>query len=77
MLRFYTINFYHNDQIKTFESEQPETGYLLVGKNDFAQFQPKHESTYTFKEVYKSKNRGCDIRDIIYLYHFEKKQEHQ
>lgn len=73
MLRFYTINFYHNDQIKTFESKQPETGYLLVGKNDFAQFHPKYDSTYTFKEVYKSKNRGCDIRDIIYLYHFQKK----
>lgn len=75
MLRFYTINFYHNDQIKAFEAQHPEDGYLLVGKNDFINFHTKYDSTYTFKEVYQSKFRGCDIRDIIYLYQFQKKNE--
>lgn len=73
MLRFFTINFYHNDQIKLFEKEKPAEGYLLVGAHNFEEFKPRHEQEYTFKEVYKSKKRGCDIRDIIYLYQFEKK----
>lgn len=73
MLRFFTINFYHNDQIKLFEKEKPAEGYLLVGAQNFEEFRPRHEQEYTFKEVYRSKKRGCDIRDIIYLYQFEKK----
>jgi len=27
----------------------------------------------TFEEVYQSTKRGCDIRDIIYLYRFKRK----
>lgn len=73
MLRFFTINFYHNDQIKLFEKEKPAEGYLLVGAHNFEEFKPRHEQEYSFKEVYRSKKRGCDIRDIIYLYQFEKK----
>lgn len=73
MLRFYTINFYHNDQIGLFEKDLPSEGYLLVGRNDFESFKPKYESQYDFEEVYHSTKRGCDIRDIIYLYRFKKK----
>lgn len=74
MLRFYTINFYHNDRISLFEKESPTEGFLLVGKRDFEEkFLPKYEAQYTFEEVYKSDRRGCDIRDIIYLYRFKKK----
>lgn len=73
MLRFYTINFYHNDQISLFEKEMPSEGYLLVGQHDFEGFKPKYESQYSFEEVYQSSKRGCDIRDIIYLYRFKKK----
>lgn len=73
MLRFYTVNFYHNDQIGLFEKDMPAEGYLLVGKYDFETFRPKYESQYTFEEVYQSKKRGCDIGDIIYLYRFKRK----
>lgn len=73
MLRFYTINFYHNDQIRLFEKDMPSNGYLLVGKRDFEIFRQKYESQYLFNEVYQSTKRGCDIRDIIYLYQFKKK----
>ena len=73
MLRFYTVNFYHNDQIGLFEKDMPAEGYLLVGRRDFEGFKPKYESEYTFEEVYQSTKRGCDIRDIIYLYRFKRK----
>ena len=54
MLRFYTVNFYHNDQIGLFEKDMPAEGYLLVGRRDFEGFKPKYESEYTFEEVYQS-----------------------
>ena len=46
---------------------------ILVGRRDFEGFKPKYESEYTFEEVYQSTKRGCDIRDIIYLYRFKRK----
>ena len=73
MLRFYVVNFYNNDRVALFERDMPQEGYLLVGANDFNGFKPRYENEYTFNEVYRSKKRGCDIRDIIYLYHFTKK----
>ena len=73
MLRFFTINFYHDDKIKLFESEKPQEGYLLIGSRDFEEFKPHHESDYTFENVYQSKKRGCDIGDIVNLYKFSKK----
>lgn len=74
MLRFYTINFYRNDQVALFEKEMPAEGYLLVGQHAFdEEFGPKYESQYTFEKVYESNKRGCDIRDIVRLYRFERK----
>ncbi|WP_303012248.1 glycosyltransferase family 39 protein [uncultured Bacteroides sp.] len=73
MLRFYTINFYHNDRIGLFEKEMPAEGYLLVGQRDFENFKPKYDPQYLFEETYRSTKRGCDVRDIIYLYHFKRK----
>lgn len=75
MLRFYTINFYCNDQIALFEKELPQTGYLLVGQRDFKIFEPRYNEQYTFEQVYQSARRGCDIRDIIQLYKFKKKEK--
>lgn len=73
MLRFYVVNFYNNDRVALFERDMPQEGYLLVGANDFNGFKPRYENEYTFNEVYRSKKRGCDIHDTIYLYHFAKK----
>ena len=75
MLRFYTINFYCNDQIALFEKELPQTGYLLVGQRDFKIFEPRYNEQYTFEQVYQSARRGCDIRDIIQLYKFKQKEK--
>ena len=73
MLRFYVVNFYNNDRVALFERDMPQEGYLLVGANDFNGFKSRYENEYTFNEVYRSKKRGCDIHDTIYLYHFAKK----
>ncbi len=73
MLRFYVVNFYNDDRVDLFERVMPQEGYLLVGAGDFENFKPRYEGEYAFNEVYRSKKRGCDIHDIIYLYHFTKK----
>lgn len=74
MLRFYVVNFYNNDRVALFERDKPQEGYLLVGANDFNGFKPRYEDEYTFNEVYRSKKRGCDIHDTIYLYYFTKRK---
>ena len=55
MLRFYTVNFYHNDQIGLFEKDMPAEGYLLVGRRDFEGFKPKYESEYTLKKYIRAR----------------------
>lgn len=75
MMRFFVINFYEGNRVKDFEKENPRNGYLLVGENDFEEFLPKHEADYDFTEVYRSRKRGCDVRQIVTLYRFNRKPQ--
>lgn len=72
-LRFYSTNFYHHNRLRLFEKDMPEEGYLLVGERDFEEFKAKYGSQYTFEEAYRSTKRGCDIRDIVCLYQFKRR----
>lgn len=72
MLRFYVVNFYTDNRVLLFEKEQPTEGYLLVGRKDAALFLPTQEDRYRFEPVYTSTKRGCDVRDIIQLYRFDR-----
>lgn len=73
MLRFYVVNFYTDNRVLLFEREQPESGYLLIGRKDAEQFLPTQQEHYTFEQVYESTKRGCDVKDIIRLYRFNLK----
>lgn len=73
MMRFFTINFYAGNRVLLFETEQPEEGYLLIGKKDAAHYLPAHSSHYEFEQVYESNKRSCDTRDVVCMYRFEKK----
>lgn len=72
MLRFFIVNFYANDRVVDFEKEQPEDGYLLVGKRDFEDIRKKYGGLYDFHPVLISSQKGNEVRDIIYLYAFSK-----
>lgn len=74
MLRFYVVNFYTDNRVLLFEREEPDAGYLLVGRKDAAKFLPRWEEQYRFEQVYASTKRGCDVRDIIHLYRFIRKE---
>ena len=73
MMRYFTINFYAGNRILLFETEQPEEGYLLIGKKDAAWYLPE-QSEYDFEPVYVSDKRSCDTRDVVCMYQFKKKQ---
>ena len=73
MLRFFIVNFYNDNRIVEFEKEKPESGYLLVGKNDFNYINTNYGSNFIFNEIMKTNRKGNDVKDIIYLYKFEKR----
>lgn len=73
MLRFFIVNFYNDNRIVEFEKEKPESGYLLVGKSDFNYINTIYGSNFIFNEVMKTNRKGNDVKDIIYLYKFEKR----
>lgn len=72
MLRFFVVNFYANDRVVDFEAEQPSKGYLLVGEKDFEEIREKYGNEYNFSPALISKQKGNEVRDIIYLYRFIK-----
>lgn len=72
MMHFFVVNFYANDRIVNFEKEQPQNGYLLVGEKDFKYIDEHYNQQYTFVPELKTKERGNDVKDIIYLYRFQK-----
>lgn len=72
MMHFFVVNFYNHNRVVDFEAEHPDEGYLLVGEKDFQQLSPRYEKEYEFNKVYQSTKRGCDVKDIIQLYQFNR-----
>lgn len=75
MLHFFVINFYTDNRVVMFETEQPDEGYLLVGKGDFAYILSRYAGDYRFEEMWESERRGNDIRDIVCMYRFRREKE--
>lgn len=75
MMHFFTINFYTNNRVDVWEYHMPQEGYVIVGEKDFEALPNKEK--YVLTEVMHSKRRGCDVKQIMYLYHFKKKTTEQ
>ncbi len=74
--RFFNINFYTGDRVYIFEEKEPESGLLIIGKDDFdKRFAPKHEADYDFRLRLDSKHRSCDLKDTVQVYEFKKKAQ--
>lgn len=71
MMRFFVINFYSGNRVVLFESAKPESGYILLCERDASQFMARHND-YTFEQVYRSKYKGCDVRDYVLLCKFNR-----
>lgn len=71
---FYGINFYNANRMALFEKELPQQGILLLGRRDLERLQQKFGDLYNFDKIYESSRRSCDIRDIVYVFRFVKKE---
>ena len=72
MMRFFTVNFYLDNRVLQFESENPREGYLLIGPHDYESFAKRH-TNYEFEEVYRSVKKSCDTKAPVVMYRFRMK----
>ncbi len=72
MMRFFTVNFYLDNRVLQFESENPSEGYLLIGPHDYESFAKRH-TNYEFEEVYRSVKKSCDTKAPVVMYRFRMK----
>ncbi|MGL5787840.1 MAG: ArnT family glycosyltransferase [Bacteroidales bacterium] len=70
--RYYVINFYLHNALKSFEKDQPETGYVYVGDKIWEDFQNKVKDQYQLKVVASTPNKFNDVRQVVHFVHFEK-----
>ncbi len=75
MMRFFVINFYTDNRVVSFEAENPSEGYLLIGEKEYPRFASRYSNEYNLQEMWKSGQKGNDIRDIVCMYHFIRKNE--
>lgn len=74
MMRFFTINFYLNNRVLLFETEHPESGYLLIGPHDYERF-IKAYPNYSFEEIFRSTQKSCDTKAPVVMYKFHIKNK--
>lgn len=69
MMRYFTVNFYLDNRVLQFETENPREGYLLIGPHEYESFAKRH-TNYVFEEVYRSMKKSCDTKAPIVMYRF-------
>ena len=70
-IRPFTVNFYLNDRVKTFDDFRPASGYLLTSDEDLPVFNERHPG-YAITEVADYNHRSCDTKQWYKLYKFKK-----
>lgn len=72
-MHYFTINYYLLDRVDSWKEagENPEDGFLIIGEKDAPSFMEEH-AQYNYTEVYTSRHRSCDTRQIIKVYHYGK-----
>lgn len=70
--RYYVINFYLHNGLRSFEAEKPESGYVYVGEKVFEEFENKTKDQYQLKVISSTPNKYNDVRQVVHFVHFEK-----
>lgn len=70
--RYYVINFYLHNRLKSFEAEQPDSGYLYIGDKVLEEFENKTKDQYQLKIISGTPNKYNDVRQVVHFVHFEK-----
>ena len=73
MLRFYTINFYLNDRLRSFEHELPERGWLILGADDIEEWRRAYGDTYRTIPVKNFDHKSCDTGQRPMLIRFTRR----
>ena len=71
-IRPFTVNFYLDDRVKTFDDFIPANGYLLTSDEDLPVFNERHPG-YAITEIADYGHRSCDTKQWYKLYKFKKK----
>lgn len=75
MMRFYIVNFYIGNRVHLFDVEQPEKGYVLLGERTYRDIiEPQYGDKYTFEPVIRTPHNDTEIKDYIWLYRFDTKE---
>lgn len=70
-MSFYGVNYYLKDEMRHFETELPARGYVIVPAKLVDELQETFGHRYRFAVQFVTRQRSCDLRDKIYMYHFE------
>ncbi len=73
--RFYSVNYYLGDKLLRFESEQPDSGLVLVPYKRSEQFLAPYDSLYTFDIDYLDTHRSCEWKTPTTVYRFHRKSK--
>ena len=65
----FTVNFYVGDRIVPLDLNKPESGYLIMGDDDFADFILAYPD-YSLTKVKRFSHRSCDDKRCLTLYSF-------
>lgn len=71
--RFYSVNYYLGDKLLRFESEQPDSGLVLVPYKRAEKFLELYDSLYTFDIDYLDTHRSCEWKTPTAVYRFHRK----
>lgn len=71
-MRQFTVNFYLGDRLVPFEDFMPDSGYLLMGEDQYDIFMSFYGKDYVLEDIYDSGHVSCDDRRVNHLYRFRK-----
>ncbi len=71
--RFYSVNYYLGDKLLRFESEQPDSGLVLVPYKRAEKFLELYDSLYIFDIDYLDTHRSCEWKTPTAVYRFHRK----
>ncbi len=72
-MRFYSANFYLNDRMRDFVSENPDEGYVALSVAEQEAFLKRFGNAYRLEEVCHTPYRSCDLRTEVLIYKFKRK----
>lgn len=73
MWRYYTIDYYMGDRLLLFDIDRPNSGWLLIGEDDFVAFRSGVGDGYDFMEHSTTENRSSESGQRLLLLKFKKK----